>query len=524
MRTIHLPFAALLYQAIVALCGSAAFSQVVLIDTIVISPLDADSIEIHGQVSLEKWNPSSGAHAVITLNSSSQLAVTFLNDTTHLSSLKIVGDSENTASTLSFTSSDSQSLLIDRFELSEFRFIDSTVTEPDGLALVNFLYFRRVELRSGYISNNINRLPNLDNRSFGLLKFDTVQVITIDSMVVDSIITNGKGGFATLYGCDSFRLADSRFNSIVAVDTTIFSGGAGRGGNGSVLYTQNLLDLIINRCVFTRNVGTTGVIYAKSADTFISNSLFIGNSDIGVVTIRHDSIPGLKLISHCSFFNGSKDPVLVVIPTSIENCVMMNNRRPTFSQQGPDLGVDGVGPGGIFNLTATIVAGDCFNCTSVSTVPYHGLVADSLNRTGQLASIEVTDYIPLKDSPLVDLCAPTNLDTDLLGMPRTSGAFPDIGALEYQQTVKVVEADEPSALKVYPNPSSTHLFIEHPAGAVLTDVRLVSTGGQSHPLHSLDVSSSKALIQFPHLVPGHYILQVFLDGQAPISQQVVIMH
>lgn len=171
------------------------------------------------------------------------------------------------------------------------------------------------------------------------------------------------------------------------------------GGWSLILFGTTNASISASRCTFTNAYSLFGAAFPASGFVNASNSIFAS-----VDNVTSGEAPGT--FSNCTFYGVGEASDVFGAPAQLYNCIVWNlggfvGNAVAFNSDIQSGGVPGIGN---INVDPKFVPG-----------------------TFQLAA----------DSPCIDAGSATRMlgtNVDALGLPRVSGAAPDIGAFELQQT------------------------------------------------------------------------------------------
>lgn len=239
----------------------------------------------------------------------------------------------------------------------------------------------------------------------------------------NDVFANNSGYSAVESWCPSFAISRSRFshNTVnglvpaavypsyaigsVSIDNSVFDHNASAGSGGAVGINLDC----INGCA-----GDPTAKVTLTANTFVANS---SGTHGGAVSLKSgfDASPTFQLWNNLFWQN-------------------------TAASQGNDVFFDDDDDGD-FQLTPITVNNNAYNMASgfFIRVPEAPLGGANINATDpQFIAAASGDYRLLGTSPMIDMgsaSAPALGTVDAVGMPRISGAAPDIGAFEYNADI-----------------------------------------------------------------------------------------
>ncbi|MEM9916558.1 MAG: choice-of-anchor Q domain-containing protein [Bacteroidota bacterium] len=277
------------------------------------------------------------------------------------------------------------------------------------------------------------------------------------------------------------------------INNSIFESNAASDGPGGAIYiTEDSLDFLtldINNCSFTLNsaVGQGGVFNVANGDLTVTNSIFFSNiadEDDNTLTGR-----GGVLSNNASTYLNSNSPeqgksvsdtsrVTMINNTFVENDGTLAGSIAQWEYQDDTLKAnayltlqnniffyssDIIAPHYAIEAGAPVVISRGGNLTFAqdddmmdvdnSLDTYLTQSSDQLNTDPMMEDPLGELYAPMEGSPLIDAGvadgAPT---TDINGLLRDD--MPDIGAIEFDQTVSTKDLIDNSALTIAPNPTS----------------------------------------------------------------------
>jgi hypothetical protein len=327
------------------------------------------------------------------------------------------------------------------------------------------------------------------------------------------------GNSATVAGTSAFgsgALFMDNANSKVIIKNCTFAGNTTLR-NGGAIGTNNGKLVVLNSVFRNNKAGNYGAaIHGNNAfECFIANSIFTNNEGNGILRLIHATSLGVYVYNSTFANNSASDNIATggTLVAKIKNCIFFGNTK-TFT---------GVNVESDYNATDAafaIVGQDAHSKTGITagnTFVLPTTFAGAPTTGEQSAESAAASWKLKAGSPAVDAGTLIEVatgepaavvwrnDLDIIGVARTMGGVPDIGAYELVQSGPTsVNKNEVGKLNVYPSLTLDVVNIETEVSAVhLFDLNGRNIGNWKNT-RQIDISDRAA---------GIYILQLNHNGE-----------
>ena len=334
--------------------------------------------------------------------------------------------------------------------------------------------------------------PNLSGTTITLASTLTINTnLTIDASAL-------PGGIQ-INGNRSVQIFNVASNNTVVLNSLTITNGYAVGGYGGGIY--NAGTLTVNQCTLAGNVasgGAGGGIYNAGTLT-VNQCTLAGNIEI---ILENDGRggggiynAGTGTVNECTLSENNAEQegggIYNAGTLAVNQCTVVSNNVPGGLGEG---GAGGIANYGTLTLLNSIVAGNSsWDIYNYDTLTYGGpnivqsVVTSYRSTATGPAPINAAPLLaplgyyggptqtmpPLPGSPAIDGCTSgTSFATDQRGFPRVVGPFVDIGAVEFQASPVVTDADSgPGSLRyaiAYATNGATITFAPNLSGATIT--------------------------------------------------------
>lgn len=368
-----------------------------------------------------------------------------------------------------------------------------------------------------------------DNTSVGsaggalALQNDSSTIIVLNSTFTNNESMNSGGAIAATTTQSSSSIIVDNCNFLVNTCSDGFGGAINISENGD----DDISELTISNSFFGFNSANDqgGAINMNDANTNITSSVFFSNFCQGAgrgtlafnasdsnsveVTLLHTTMSENSgaFSAGLSQWTGLDNAEL---NTSIQNCLFQSGGLTNFAIEDGDPQLNSNG-GNLF---------DDASAASFLTEP------SDLNETEtEFVDPDDFDYTPTSNSPAIDAGVADGAPaTDIFGNPRIN--FPDIGAFENQEIVKVNEAllENNGMLQIFPNPVRafhTNVSLDNDwRGAI--EIRVTDANGKLVRHFELDKASQLFEFKMPLNDFNTGVYQVAIsNGEAVVVERLL---
>ena len=196
---------------------------------------------------------------------------------------------------------------------------------------------------------------------------------------------------------------------------------------------------------------------------------------------------------------------------NVVNSILWNNKRNDNKLSNLSGGSDND-----FNVTNTIM--------NMASTDHGGSSIDVINDDPKFTNEGLADYSLDKSSPAINrgntqsyIAASGNVnsanDNDILGNNRVVGLSIDLGAIESDTSLNVIDGEVKKSTKVYPNPTTGIFYIDSPEQET---VMIFNIAGQF--VKSVNLKAGKNTVDITTLPVGLYILKAKMSSHKIIKK------